>query len=75
MSTADDDRVGRILGIVREILSKPDLTADDEIMNHGGTSLSMVRILAATSMVLALDIDPRDVDGIVTARSLARAAA
>jgi acyl carrier protein len=69
-----EQRVDRILAVVREILSRPDLTADDEVKDHGGTSLSIVRILAVTSRTLDLDIDPRDLDGAVTARSLARVA-
>jgi hypothetical protein len=69
-----DDRVGQVLGIVRTILANPDLGADDEVMDHGGTSLSVVRILAETRQSLQLTINPRDLKGSVTARSLAQAA-
>jgi len=69
-----DERVDQILVIVREVLSKPDLTADDEVMDHGGTSLSVLRILTETKRALNLNVNPRDLGGAVTARSLARAA-
>jgi acyl carrier protein len=68
------ERVDRILAIVRDVLSKPDITADDELADHGGTSLSIVRIVAVTSRTLGLDIDPREFDGAVTVRDLARVA-
>lgn len=74
MSTLHDDRVGDILHIVRTVLAKPDLNADDEVMDHGGTSLSVVRILAETRRALHLTINPRDLNGSVTARRLAQAA-
>ena len=70
---ATTDRVDEILAIVRVVLDKPTLTADDEVMDHGGTSLSVVRILAETRRALDLNINPRDLNGTVTARSLARA--
>jgi hypothetical protein len=74
MSTSENGVVDQVLVIVRDILAKPHLTADDEVMDHGGTSLSVVRILTETQTKLQLTINPRDLDGAVTARSLARAA-
>jgi acyl carrier protein len=74
VNAPDDDLVGQVLDIVRKILSKPDLGADDEVMDHGGTSLSVVRILAETRQALQLTINPRDLKGSVTARSLVAAA-
>jgi acyl carrier protein len=71
---ADPRRVDRILAIAREILSRPGIDADDDLADHGGTSLSIVRILAVTSRTLDLDINPRDVDGALTIRKLARVA-
>ena len=56
------------------MLSKPDITADDELGDQGGTSLSIVRIVAVASRTLDLDINPRDLDGTVTVRNLARVA-
>lgn len=67
-------RVGQVLAIVREVLSSSDMAADDEVMDHGGTSLSIVRILAMASKNLGLNINPRDLNGVVTARNLALAA-
>ncbi len=66
--------VGQILAIAREVLSSPGITADDELADHGGTSLSIVRIIAMTSRMLSVDINPRDLGGIVTVRGLARIA-
>jgi hypothetical protein len=63
-----------ILAIARTVLVKPDLTADDDLAEHGGTSLSIVRILAMASRTLNLDINPRDLDGTVTVRNLAQVA-
>jgi acyl carrier protein len=70
----DEERVGRILAIAREVLSEPGITADDELADHGGTSLALVRIIAVTSRTLGLDIQPRDLNGTVTARNLAKVA-
>ena len=66
--------VDRILAIARDVLSTPDVTADDELAGHGGTSLSIIRIVAEASRALDLDIDPRDLGGTVTVRNLARVA-
>jgi hypothetical protein len=74
VSGSEDQRVDQILAIVREVLAKPHLTADDEVMDHGGTSLSILRILTETRQTLHLNVNPRDLNGSVTARSLARAA-
>jgi acyl carrier protein len=66
--------VDDVLAIVREVLDRPDLTADDDVIDHGGTSLSIVRILAEIRRALELNVNPRDLGGTVTARSLAKAA-
>ena len=71
---SDDARVEQILAITREILSKPGITADDELTDHGGTSLSIVRILAVTNRTLGLDINPRDLKAAITVRNLAQVA-
>jgi hypothetical protein len=71
---SDGQRVARILAIAREVLSSTGLTADDDLMDHGGTSLSIVRIVALTGRTLDLDINPRDLNGSVTVRELARVA-
>ena len=44
------------------------------LADHGGTSLSIVRIVAEASRTLDLDIDPRDLGSTVTVRRLARVA-
>jgi acyl carrier protein len=73
-SESGAERAGRILAIAREVLSEPGITADDELTDHGGTSLSIVRIIAVASRTLGLDINPRDLEGTVTVRNLARVA-
>lgn len=70
----EDERIERILDVVRNVLSRPNLGADDEVMDHGGTSLSVLRILTETKNTLGLNVNPRELGGAVTARSLARAA-
>jgi hypothetical protein len=62
-----------LLEIVRGVLGRPGLGPDDDVLDHGGTSLSVVRILAAARADLGIDIDPRDLGGVVSARSLAGA--
>ncbi len=68
------DTLASLLSIVRDVLSSPDLGVDDEVMDHGGTSLSLVRILTGAQRDLSLTINPLELAGVVTARSLARAA-
>lgn len=66
-----DGHVAGILAIAREILARPALSADDDLAAHGANSLSVVRILATALTELGLDIDPREITGAVTARSMA----
>lgn len=68
------ERVDQILAIVREVLSEPDISADDDLANYGGTSLSILRIVAVTSRTLDLDINTRDLDRTITARNLTKVA-
>jgi hypothetical protein len=67
-------QVDAILSIAREVLARPGLTADDKLADHGGTSLSIVRIIALASRALGLDVNPRDLDAAITVRGMARAA-
>ncbi|MGC5015680.1 acyl carrier protein [Streptosporangium sp. DT93] len=69
-----EERLGRILALTREVLCNPDIAADDDLAGHGGTSLSIVRIVALANRTLHLDINPRDLDATITARNLARVA-
>jgi hypothetical protein len=68
-----EEPVEQILAVVRGVLGRPEVTADDDVFDHGGISLSVVRILAQTK-ALGLRISPRDLAGSVTARALADAA-
>ncbi|MFC6083641.1 acyl carrier protein [Sphaerisporangium aureirubrum] len=68
------ERLDRILAVTREVLRSPGVAADDDLADHGGTSLSVVRIVAVANRTLHLDINPRELGGTVTARDLARVA-
>jgi hypothetical protein len=74
VNATDEDRVDGILAIAREVLASPAIAPDDDLMDRGGTSLSIVRIVALTGRTLNLDINPRELDGTVTVRNLARVA-
>jgi hypothetical protein len=65
------DRADGLLDIARKILSSNAIALDDDLGEHGVTSLAMVRILAEAARTLHLDIDPRALDGPVTVRNLA----
>jgi hypothetical protein len=69
-----EERLDRILAVTREVLRRPGVAADDDLADHGGTSLTIVRIVAVANRTLHLDIDPRDLGGTVTVRDLARVA-
>lgn len=59
-----------VLEIVREVLGRP-LGLDDDVFDHGATSLSFVRVLAAINGRFGVMVDVADLDGSATARSLA----
>ncbi|MFB6888411.1 acyl carrier protein [Kitasatospora sp. NPDC056327] len=65
----------RILAIVRDVLGRPGLGPDDDIFDHGGTSLAFVRVLAGISQELHVRIRVGDLGGVATARNLALRAA
>lgn len=64
-----------VLGIVRDVLGRPDLGLDDDLFDHGGTSLSFVRVLAGVRQELQVMVHPADLGGEATARSIAACAA
>jgi Phosphopantetheine attachment site len=70
----DGGRVGQLLAIAREVLSQPDVTADEDLTDRGATSLSIVRIIMEASLNLQLDIDAGDLGGTITVLNLARIA-
>lgn len=71
---AVDELTCRILAVAREVLDAPELGADDDLAEHGGTSLSLVRIIAGIHKTLRVDVDPRELAAGFTARNLAVAA-
>jgi acyl carrier protein len=60
-----------VLGIARNVLGKPALGPDDDLFDHGATSLSFVRVLAQIKQELKVMVRAADLDGEVTARALA----
>ena len=68
-------RVDTVLEIIGTVLGRRDLGPDDDVMDRGGTSLALVRILVEAGRALGADVNPRELAGIVTARSIATAAA
>ncbi|NEC22878.1 acyl carrier protein [Streptomyces parvus] len=65
----------KILGIVRDVLGKPGLGFDDDLFDHGGTSLSFVRVLAEINQELHVRVRAGDLQGVATPRRIAACAA
>ena len=59
-----------VLGIAREILARPALGLDDDLFDHGATSLSFVRILAEIKRRYDVVVPPAELAD-VTARAIA----
>jgi acyl carrier protein len=59
-----------VLGVAREILARPALGPDDDLFDHGATSLSFVRILAEMNRRYGVVIAPAELTD-VTARGIA----
>jgi acyl carrier protein len=60
-----------ILGIVREVLGRPGIGPDDDVFDHGATSLSFVRILAQISQRCGVRVPAAALGGLATARAMA----
>lgn len=63
-----------VLEVIRTVMNDPTLGADDDVMDRGVTSLVLVRILSGAGKRLGTTISPRDLDGVVSARNIARVA-
>ncbi len=59
-----------VLTIARDVLGKPDLGPEDDLFDHGATSLSFVRVLAQIRQELQVMVRAADLDGEVTARKM-----
>jgi acyl carrier protein len=59
-----------VLGIAREVIVRPTLGPDDDLFDHGATSLSFVRILAEINRRYGVAIPPAELTD-VTARAIA----
>lgn len=71
---AVEELTARIVDISHTVLGTSGIGADDDLADHGATSLSLVRILATLHQTLGVDVDPRELGGRFTARNLAVAA-
>ncbi len=64
----------QVLAIIRDVLGRPQLGPDDDVFDHGATSLSFVRILARVHQDLQLTVHAAALGGIATARNITAAA-
>jgi acyl carrier protein len=60
-----------VLKIVRDVLGKPAIGPEDDLFDHGATSLSFVRVLAQIKQECQVMVRAADLDGEVTAHNLA----
>lgn len=60
-----------ILRIVREVLGKPDIGPDDDVFDHGATSLSFVRILAQIKQRCGVMVRATALGGLATPGNMA----
>lgn len=70
--SSTDKVIGEILAIARDVLSAPSLESDDDLADHGATSLALTRIIAEVHLTLGLDIDARDLSDRITVGALAQ---
>ncbi|MEU3825483.1 hypothetical protein GT045_27770 [Streptomyces sp. SID486] len=63
-----------VMEIVREVLGRPRIGLDDDLFDHGGTSLSFVRVLAGIKEKLHVTVRAGDLGGVATPRRLAELA-
>ncbi len=71
---ASTERTDAVLEVIRTIMDNPTLTADDDVMDRGVTSLVLVRMLSEAGKRLGTTISPRDLNGVVSATSIVQAA-
>jgi len=62
-----------IIQIVRDVLGKPAIGVDDDVFDHGATSLSFVRILAQIHQDFGVPVHAADLGDWATPRNLAGA--
>jgi acyl carrier protein len=60
VSTADgpDDVLATVLEIVRKVLEKPEMSADDDFLVFGGDSFRMVLLVQALEERFGISVDP-----------------
>jgi len=69
--TALTDTEKTVLTTVREVLGKPALGLDDDLFDHGGTSLSFVRVLAELHRHFGVMVHAAALGGVATPQNLA----
>jgi phosphopantetheine binding protein len=69
--TASAGPQDEVLGIVREVLGRADMGPDDDVFDHGATSLSFVRILARINQRCGVMVHAAALGGLATARNMA----
>jgi hypothetical protein len=62
---------GAILQIVHQVLGRSGIGLDDDLFDHGATSLSFVRVLAQINAQLHVMVHVAALGGAATARNLA----
>ena len=69
--TAPDATRQVVLRIVRQVLGRPGIGLDDDLFDHGATSLSFVRVLAQIHQELGVMVHAAALGGVATPRNLA----
>jgi acyl carrier protein len=65
-----NETTAAILRIVRNVMDRPALAADDDVFDHGATSLAFIRVLAVIHQEYGVVIRPAELDP-ASVRSLA----
>lgn len=67
----ESETTAAVLELVREVLNKPALEADQDVFDHGATSLAFVRILALVNERFGVMVPVAELAGSATAATLA----
>ena len=70
-----DEVVDTALDVIRDLLGVDTIGPDDDAIDHGATSLVVVRILTEAGKRIGRPVNPRSLGGVVSARRIAEAAA
>lgn len=67
----ETETTAAILAVVRDVLGRPDIGADEDVFDHGASSLSFVRILAHVYQQFGVMVPTTELGGVATARAIA----